>query len=192
MSSTARWIGVRRLAADLEEHAVAELEHIGLVHDGEMLAPLHRQPARRMRDALAAMARDPTQRDHDIRCDQHLAITLLHVAVGVKPFRVLAHHDEIEIASPAGQPRIGACGPDIGVEVEVLAKVPRRVDLAMGLVLEVEGRGRPEDQPVGGADDVEQLGAYRRAKLFEARMADCVLLQSQIELEAFGGRAQHA
>lgn len=62
----------------------------------------------------------------------------------------------------------------------------------MGLVLEVEGRGRPEDQAVGGADDVEQLGAHRRAKLFEARMPDRVLLQLQIELEAFGGRAQHA
>jgi hypothetical protein len=57
---------------------------------------------------------------------------------------------------------------------------------------EIQRRGRPQDQAVGGADDVEQFGAHRRAKLLEAHMADCVLLQAQIELEAFGGRAQHA
>ena len=156
------------------------------------LPPLHRQTAGGLRDALAAQARDPAQRDHDVRRDQHLAIALLHVAVGIKPFGVLAHDDEVELAEPAGPPRIGARGPDIGVEVEALAEMPGRIDLAMGLVLEVEGRGRSQDQAVGGADDVEQLGTHRRAELFQARMPDRVLLEAQIELEALGGRAQHA
>ncbi|MGY4369045.1 hypothetical protein ACVW1A_005110 [Bradyrhizobium sp. LB1.3] len=62
----------------------------------------------------------------------------------------------------------------------------------MRLVLEIERRGRPQDQAVGGADDVEQLGTHGRAELIEARMPDRVLLQPQIELEALGGRAQHA
>ena len=145
-----------------------------------------------MRDALAAQARDPAQRDHNVWRDQHLAIALLHVAVGIKTLGVFTDDNEVEIAEPAGPPCIGACRPDIGVEVEVFAKVPGRVDLAMRLVLEVEGRRRPQDQAVGGADDVEQLGAHRRAELLQARMPDRMLLQPQIELEALGGRAQHA
>ena len=54
-----------------------------------------------MISAIAAQARDPAQRDHDVRRDQQLAIALLHVAVGIEAFGVLAHHDEIEIAKPA-------------------------------------------------------------------------------------------
>jgi len=93
-------IGARGLAADLEEHAVADLQDIGLVNDGKAFAPDHRKPAGRLCDSLAAMARDPAERDHHIRRDQEFAVALFHIAVGVKPFGIFPHHHQIEFAEP--------------------------------------------------------------------------------------------
>jgi hypothetical protein len=147
--------------------------------------------AGRMRDPLAAAPRDPPQRHHDIRRDQELGIALLHVAVGVEAFSVLADHDEIEGPEPRRPPRIGAGRPHIGEQVQILPEISGRIDLAARLVLEIEGRGGTQDQALRGPHDVEQFGPHGGAGLFKACMADRMLFEGNAELKALGCGPQH-
>ena len=113
---------LRLLAALLEEHAVADLQHIGLVHGAHVALALPRHLEGDARDARAGGARDAPQRDGDILRHQHLGVAVLHVAVGVEAFGVLAHDDEIECAELGRNAGIGARRPDVGEEVETFAE----------------------------------------------------------------------
>src|SRR6202043_875996 len=56
-------IGTRRLPANVEEHAVADLQDIGFVNDSEVLAPAHGELAGGFGNSLAAKSRDAAERD---------------------------------------------------------------------------------------------------------------------------------
>ena len=87
-------------------------------------------------------------------------------------------------AEPVRQPRIGPRRPDVGEEVQPLAEEHGRIDLALRLVAEVEGRGGPEDQAIGSPRRLQQLRPDRRPVAPQALMPDHVLDQLEVEPEA--------
>src|ERR1035437_1146120 len=141
-------VSARGLPADVEEHAVADLQDTGLMNDGEMLAPVHGKLAGRLCNSLAAVSRDAAERDHDLRRDQQFAVALFHVAVGVETFGILPHHDKVKRTEPVAQTGKGSSRPQVGKEVQILSKEFRRINLAAVLVLEISGSRRPEYQSV--------------------------------------------
>src|SRR5579863_1760454 len=118
------------------------------MNNGEVLVPAHRELASRFRNSLAAVPRDPAKRYNDIGSDEKFAIALLHVAVGIKSFRVLPHHHKIKRAEVVAQTSVGPRRPHIGKQVQILPENLRRIDLAALLILEIEGGGGTEDQAV--------------------------------------------
>ena len=88
---------------------------------------------------------------------------------------------------PQNRPRAGLVVYDDAVHDAAQA----RVDLALGFVLEVEGRGGAENQTIGGLHGIEQLGTNGGAEPFQAGVADGMLFERQVELETLGGRPQH-
>ncbi len=95
-----------------------------------MLAPVHRELAGGLRNALAAVPGDAAKRDDDIRRHQKLAIALLHVAVGVKTFGIFPHHHKIKCAEPVAQAGIGSCGAQIREQVQIFPEIFGGIDLA--------------------------------------------------------------
>src|SRR3954468_17558051 len=83
------------------------------------------------------------------------------------------------VTQPARSPQ----SPPAAIVPSVAADIARRPALA--------DRFRHLDRRRGVLAP-RQLGAHRRTELLETRMVNCVLLQPQIELEAFGGGTQHA
>src|SRR5207237_1928978 len=110
----------RRFATFVDEHAIAELEHIALVHDGDVFLASLRALEGDARDPRRGGPRHPAQRYRDIFSHQHLGIALRHVAVGVEAFGVLPRDDEIELAQLGGESGVDARWPDIREEVEIL------------------------------------------------------------------------
>src|SRR5262249_56517228 len=90
---------LRHLVARLDEKTIGHFQHVGLVHNGNPLAPAHRQFTGNTRDALTAGPRYTTQRDRDVLRYQDFAAAGLHVAVGIEPFGILASDDKIELAA---------------------------------------------------------------------------------------------
>ena len=184
--------GMCGLAADIQEHAVTDLEHIGLVNDREVLPAAHRKLAGRLCNSLTAMPCDPPKRDDDVRRDEEFAVALLHVAIGVKAFGILPHHHEVKRAKPVMQPRVGSRRPDICKQIEILAKEFGRIDFAALLVLEIKGGGGTQDQTVRGAHDFEEPGANGRAELPQAFVSDRMLLDLHVELKSLGSGPKDA
>src|SRR6266850_1954120 len=155
-----------------------------------MLFALCRQAEGDARYPSARFARNPAERNDDILGHQDLAVALFHVAVGVESLGVLAHHDEIERADFRGNALIGPGRPNVGEEIEVLAEERGRIELALRGI-EVERRGRAEDQSVGRARFVQKLRPYGRAVALETLVARDVLDQFELERKALRRSLEH-
>jgi hypothetical protein len=84
------------------------------------------------------------------------------------------------------------CGrPDIGEEIELLAEEHRGIDLALVRILEVVGRGWPQDQPVGNAGFAQQIGTHRGAVALQAFMPDRLLFDGERQAEPVRGGPEH-
>src|SRR5262249_5579796 len=110
------------LSAFFNEKAVSDLEHVGLVHNGHVLAPRHRELEGRTGNTFAADPRDATQRNGYIFSHHHFTAAGLHVAISVEALGVFARNHEVELTATQGKARVGARRPDIREQVEALAQ----------------------------------------------------------------------
>ncbi len=182
----------RDRAGAFQEQPVGDAQHVRLVHDRDMPAPLHREAERFLGDAHRGVARDLAHRERQVGGRHELARSLEHVAVGIEPLGVLAHHHEIDrLAAARRKPFACLRGPDVGEQVEPLAQRARRVDAALvgGRIVVV--RDRPEDDAVGGLRGREARFGKRRALRLERLEPDRHVLERELDLPAFSGGAQH-
>ena len=59
----------RNSEAGIDEHSIANTQHVCLVHDRHMFFTCQRKLKSRARDPLAALTRDAAQRHDHIRCN---------------------------------------------------------------------------------------------------------------------------
>ena len=117
-------------------------------------------------------------------------VPVLHIAVGVEAFRVLARDDQIEVAAAGVQTGIGPRGPDVGEEVERLAQPHRRIDLATMRILELIRVRWAEHDAIGAERLLDDVGVNRVIARLQARIADRRVLELQSEPEPRVGRFQ--
>jgi hypothetical protein len=85
------------LTADVAEQAGGQLEHVGLVHDREVLPPPAGQVDGDPRDPLGGRPGDDAERDGHVRGGHELAAAGVGIAVSVEALGVLADDDEIRV-----------------------------------------------------------------------------------------------
>ena len=170
--------------ADVDEHAVGNLQDIGLVHNGDMPAAPHGQFKGCTCDAFAATARDATQRDDHIRRHQHFTAATCHVAIGIETFGVLAHYHQVERADLVGYAGEGACRADVGEQIQGLAEELRRIDFPPAFVLELGSGHRSEQQAVRAAHPFRQVRRDRGAMQRKAFETDALVFDDEVKVEA--------
>ena len=74
------------------------------------------------RHSFAAAARDASQRNGDIRRDEDLAASLLHIPVGIEAFGILPDDDQIHVLVRRFHPRQCDDGADAGEQFEPLTE----------------------------------------------------------------------
>ena len=187
-------IARRDRARAFEEQPVGDAQHVRLVHDGDVLAPLHAPaetlPRRCAVEACRVILRTASA---TIRRRHELAAALEHVAVGVEAFGVLAHHHEIDrLAAARREIRARLRRADVGEQVEPLAQRAGRVDAAFVGRRIVVVRDRPEDHAVGGLRRLEARLGKRRALRGQRLQPDLDLIECEFDLPFRGRGAQHA
>ena len=154
-----------------------------------MPAPGHRQFESRARNALAADACNPAQRNSDIPGHQHLAAARFHIAIRIEAFGVLTRDNEIELATAQREASIGPGRPNVGEQIESFAQHHRRINLASRRILEFKGGRRSKHDAVRAARLFNDVRVDRVTKRAQAGMTGRGLLNSQLQIEAFGSRA---
>ena len=166
-------IVLRHRAHAFEKKPVRDAQHIGLVHRRHFLAPLHRQLEGGLRDARRALPRDLAHGEREIGRRHEFAGAVVHIAVGVEAFGVLAHDDEIDGRAAARRKAVTrARRADIGVKVEPLAQFAGRVEPAFGHRRILVVRHRAEQHAVGRLGLVQHRRRERRALALVRRPAD--------------------
>ena len=144
------------------------------------------------RDPGRAGARDLAHRQREVRRRHELARAQEHRAVGVEALGVLARDHEIDRrAATRRKAAAAARRPDIGVEIEPLAQLARRIEAALRDRRIVVVRHRPEDHAVGGLGGVDRGVREGRAVRAQRRQADGDGRERQAEAERAVGGAQH-
>ena len=143
--------------ACIEKDAIGHLEYIVFVYQGETAPALHREFKCTFRDALATGPGDAAKRNRHVGRHQNFAVARLHVAVGVEALGVFANYDQIEGPRDRGNSRKGPGRPDVGKEIELLAKEFGRIDFAFAFVLEVIGGHWAQHQAVRVPDLLQQI-----------------------------------
>src|SRR5262249_48776319 len=183
---------LRYFLARLDEQAIGDLQHIGLVYNGDTLAPAHCQLECGARDALAASASNASEPDCNVFCYHSLTAPRFHVAVGIESFGIFAGDDQVEFSAPQRKAGVGPGGADIREQIKTLSQHHRGIDLAARGILELKCGRRAEHHPFGTTrllDDVEVNCAAMSA---QAGVTDRRLLNIQMQVKAVGHHAQYS
>ena len=168
----------RNRARAFQEQPVGHAQHVRLVHARDVLAASHREAERFLGDAHRGMARDLAHRERQVGGRHELARALEHVAIGVKPFRVLAHHHEIDrLAAPGRKTFARLRRSDVGEQVEPLAQRTRRIDSALVGRRIVVVRHRSEMMP-SAAFAISNASRERRALRRQRLQPDLDLVEA--------------
>ena len=184
VDGNASFVGLRDVARGLEEDAGQRLQHVGLVHDRDLLPTVaHRIVERVLRDATGTRARVHARgdrhrlrivvdRDEVLECD-------------VEAFEVLADQHEVDLVVAAREQR--ACGADVRVELELLAQAD--VDRAETAS---DRRGqRPLERKAGAANAFERRGGEWVARGGNRRHAGLLRFPRERRAECFEDALRH-
>ena len=173
--------------ADLaEEQPVGQLEHVGLVHGGDLAAAVAGQLECGLGHRGAGLGGDLADREGGVLVGHELRGTDEHVAVGIEPFGVLPDDDEIH--RPAQHRQVGTrlARSDVGVQPEPGAQLTGRVDSPLGPWRVVVVGDRAQEHPVDLGHPGHHLLGQRAARMAQRSQADVVGFELQAQTEQAG------
>src|SRR5438105_131781 len=182
---------LRNLAHFAQPKSVRDPEDIGLVYGRDFPAARHHSLEGAARDALAALRGDAAHRERHVLGRHEFAAARVHVAVGVEALGVLAVDHQID--GLAGQPdaETRSRGTDVGVQIELGAKLGRRVDPAFFARRVLVSRERAEDHALREARRFQHARGERRALLLQGWQADFLVLPQEFQLEQGIGAVEY-
>src|SRR5216117_2446494 len=174
---------LRDLAHFAQIQPVGDPEDIGLAYGRDFPAAGHRRLEGAARDALAAFRGDAAHRERHVLGRHELREARVHVAVGIEALGILAVDHQIDALAGEPDAEARSRGTDVGVEIELGAKLCRGVDPAFFARRVLVGRERSENHAFRGARRLEHAGGERRAFLLQGGEADFLVLPLESQLE---------